>query len=89
MAKFLEKNLNDEQITSLVKHLSFDEMKDNPSVNFESARKTEFFDAPNRKFIRRGQIGDWKNHFTDEMDVEMNEAIEKHFNVIGLHFRYE
>ena len=39
--------------------------------------------------IRKGEIGDWKNYFTDDMNKRMDEAIEKNLKPIGLNFIYE
>ncbi len=86
MAKFLQKDLNDEQVAKLVKHLSFDEMKNNKTVNFESV-VTDF--SADGKFMRKGQVGDWKNYFTDAMNRRMDEVIDEYFKDIGLRFRYE
>eukprot|EP00112_Aurelia_sp_Birch-Aquarium-sp1_P022566 Seg640.2 transcript_id=Seg640.2/GoldUCD/mRNA.D3Y31 product="hypothetical protein" protein_id=Seg640.2/GoldUCD/D3Y31 len=84
VAKFLGKDLNDEQVGILVEHLSFEKMKTNSAVN-----KEEFSKADRGSFMRKGQVGDWKNYFTEEMNKQMDEAIEKHFKPIGLEFDYE
>lgn len=88
VAKFLGKELTDIQVENLVGHLSFKSMKDNPSTNMEAMRGMAFT-GPKGSFIRKGEVGDWKNHFTDEMDARMNQAIEKHFKDSGLSFVYE
>ncbi len=89
VAKFLQKELSDDQVARLIQHLSFDKMKNNKTVNFEAARKTDFSSPTEGRFMRKGQVGDWKNYFTDEMNRRMDEAIDQYFKSIGLHFRYE
>ena len=88
VARFLGKNLSDDMVEKLVNHLSFKQMKDNPAVNKEASRKLGLFTEEGH-FMRKGEIGDWKNYFTDDMNKRMDEAIEKHFNPIGLKFQYE
>ena len=88
VAKFFGKEVTDENVAMLVDHLSFQKMKNNPAVNREDAKAKNYF-AGDGNFMRKGEVGDWKNYFTDEMNKRMDEAIEKHFRPIGLQFQYE
>ncbi len=88
VARFLNKDLSSEQVEALVEHLSFKKMKGNTAVNKEQFKDFGFADKSG-SFMRKGQIGDWKNYLTDEMNQRMDEAIEKHFKGTGLEFRYE
>ena len=87
VAKFLGKQVTNKQIKALVDHLSFKKMKHNSAVNRDGKGKKYF--ASDGSFMRKGEVGDWKNYFTDEMNKRMDEAIEKHFKPIGLEFQYE
>ncbi|KAB0804001.1 hypothetical protein PPYR_00971 [Photinus pyralis] len=70
VAKFLGREINDDALQGLVKHLSFESMKKNPAVNFQSVvdmfasvyHKTT---APN-VFIRRGIVGGYKSDMTTD-----------------------
>ena len=88
VAKFLGKDVSDEMVEALVDHLSFKQMRNNPAVNKEERRKLGLFTGEG-SFLRKGETGDWKNFFTDEMNRRMDEAIERHFEPIGLEFQYE
>ena len=88
VARFLDKDLTDVQIDALVRHLSFKNFKQNSAVNKEDLRKMAFRDKDG-VFIRKGEIGDWKNYFNDDMNKRMDEAIEKYLKPIGLNFIYE
>ena len=70
VSKFLNRSLNSEQMKQLCDHLSFDSMKNNRAVTMES--ETRLFDNSHlvgkvEPFIRKGQVGSWKNEFTPEM----------------------
>ena len=88
VAKFLEKEITEEQVGILVDHLSFKKMKQNKSVNFEALQDGKIMKKEG-SFIRKGEVGDWKNYFTEEMNKRMDEAIEKYLKPVGLEFRYE
>jgi len=63
-----------------VEHLKFDNMKSNASVN-----PTIMLDIKNGgNFIRKGQVGDWKNFFTPEKANEWLEWIRKNTEGTGL-----
>jgi len=85
VSDFLGKTLSEEQIARLSQHLQFDSMKDNPSVNKEEAIKayTDNFGGDGKstaapgKFMRKGQVGDWKNKLTSEQLTRMQHWEEK------------
>ena len=87
VATFFGKDLTDEQERALVHHLGFENMKNNEAVNKTDSKA--FKGTKHGRFLRRGEIGDWKNYFTEEMNKQMDDAIEKHFKPIGLEFQYE
>ena len=88
VAKFLGKDISDDMLGKLVDHLNFTKMKNNAAVNREDGVLNGFFNEGGH-FMRKGEVGDWKNYFTDEMNKRMDEAIEKHFKPIGLKFQFE
>uniref|UniRef100_T1JAZ7 Sulfotransferase domain-containing protein n=1 Tax=Strigamia maritima TaxID=126957 RepID=T1JAZ7_STRMM len=67
---FLGKSLTDDQVQQVAEHCKFDNMSKNPSTNYSN-----FCSG----FMRKGQVGDWKNIFTDEMNEEMNEYVKLKF----------
>ena len=88
VAKFLGKTVSDEEVEAVAGHLSFKQMRNNPAVNKEERKKLGLFTGEGC-LMRKGEVGDWKNYFTDEMNRRMDEAIERHFKPIGLEFQYE
>ncbi|XP_066247875.1 luciferin sulfotransferase-like [Euwallacea similis] len=75
-AKFLEKSLTDQECALLRDHLSFESMKNNPSVNYELVmqmnRKFKIIDYEG-KFMRSGVVGGYK----EAMDCEMVEEFDR------------
>ena len=64
----------EDQIKSLVAFVSFDNMKDLPSMAFNALDvyfKTEL------KFFKKGQIGNWKNYLTEEQSKRIDEVVSK------------
>ncbi|XP_063706115.1 luciferin sulfotransferase-like [Culicoides brevitarsis] len=86
-AKFLNREpLTDDQMQTMCDYLKFDKMQKNPAVNLEPVIGSE--DLP-VKFIRKGQIGDWKNYMDEEMSARFDTWIEEKFRGSGLEFEYE
>ncbi|XP_004387019.3 bile salt sulfotransferase-like [Trichechus manatus latirostris] len=72
ISHFLDKKLSSEELNSVLKHVSFEVMKDNKMSNL-SLIADEFMDHSKGKLMRKGITGDWKNHFT----VAQSEAFNK------------
>ena len=66
LASFLDYKITDEQILQIDGFLEFSAYR---KFRSEYPVKSE---GP-KKFFRKGQVGDWKNHFTDE-ELEAWEA---------------
>ncbi|KAI9563465.1 hypothetical protein GHT06_010928 [Daphnia sinensis] len=85
VAKFLGKSLTDEQLDKLREHLRFDNFQKNESVNNKAAKK---FGAMNEdgRFIRNGKTGDWKNHFSPELNQRIDEWVARNLEGTDLKF---
>ena len=80
IAKFLDKNLSDEVVMKIAKHCSFQEMMKNPKDSLVR-------DKPgSASFLRKGRVGDWKNHLSDEMAALLKEEVLSKLEGSGLSF---
>ncbi|CAL4120989.1 unnamed protein product, partial [Meganyctiphanes norvegica] len=87
VSKFLSVELNPKEIETLEAHLSFSSMSKNKAVNNESIIRVENNGKEeSTKFMRKGQVGDWKNHLTKEQQNAFKEWTIKH--LIGSDFPY-
>lgn len=90
IAKFMEKPLTDEQVDSICEFLSFDNMKKNPGVNLANIldKYVGISDLKmnGNSFIRKGQVGDWKNFMTPELSKKFDDWIETNTKGTGLFF---
>ncbi|XP_075910519.1 sulfotransferase 1C1-like isoform X2 [Petromyzon marinus] len=74
IAQFLERPLSEQQLREVVKLTSFPVMRDNPMTNY-STLPTDFLDHSVSPFMRKGEVGDWRNHFS----AAQLEAFEQHY----------
>ncbi len=86
-ADFLGRDLTNQQVEKLTDHLSFESMRKNPSCNYEDIVSNmrnlhgTFHDS---KFMRKGQVGSYKEEMTPEM-VEKLDAWIAQNKIIGLY----
>jgi hypothetical protein len=59
-------------VSQLEAHLHIDSFRNNKSVNMTSNYSSE---SSNGSFIRKGAVGDWKNHFSPEILQDWKEWI--------------
>ncbi|XP_029467021.1 sulfotransferase 1 family member D1-like [Rhinatrema bivittatum] len=72
--QFLGKDLPDATVEKIAYHSSFNQMKKNPMANYSTFPK-DMMDQSQQSFMRKGQVGDWKNLFT----VIQNELFEEDY----------
>ena len=91
MAKYLGKDLSDEQLKKIIDFCSFDNLKKSPAFNMKlkpgdippmpssngasEDSKSANDHPPEIKLLRKGQIGDWKNHLNEEMWKKIDEIV--------------
>jgi len=81
VADFLAKSLTDEEVSTLADHLSFKNMSNNAAVNKEDVvefaiklhggNSIQEAKSGGGKFMRKGEVGDWQNHLTEEQVSRM------------------
>lgn len=93
-ARFLNvsEQLTGADIERMMDYLNFEQMQNNVAVNLESidvlANKGDSTPKSIR-FIRKGQVGDWKNYMSTEMSSQFDEWIERNSKDSDLTFEYE
>ncbi|XP_019642396.1 PREDICTED: sulfotransferase family cytosolic 2B member 1-like [Branchiostoma belcheri] len=79
LAAFLEKELTEEELARVL-----------TSCSLESMRKTLAESETWRKdVVRKGIVGDWKNHFSAEESEKFDEKYRKRMEGSGLEFEFE
>merc|ERR1719318_1965300 len=81
VACHLGKTVSEADMAALEKHLDIDNFRANTSVN-KTQEKPPQEDGPS--FIRKGIVGDWKNHFTPEESKEWDAWIAMELERTGI-----
>jgi hypothetical protein len=76
LAKYLGKDLSDEQLKSLIEFCKLDNLKKNPAFDMKLTNKEGQKLDP--LFFRKGEIGDWKNYLTEEMSKKIDDLVATH-----------
>ncbi|MGH8906401.1 MAG: sulfotransferase domain-containing protein [Egibacteraceae bacterium] len=74
LGAFLGKDLSSQAIAAIEEHGSFQSMSANPFTNREG---NPIIDLSISSFLRKGVIGDWKTHFTEEQNERFNALWEQ------------
>ncbi|XP_045448755.1 sulfotransferase 1E1-like [Melitaea cinxia] len=69
VSEFLKRDLTEQQVNLLANHLRFDNMRKNKTVNNTMHTNNEV------QFIRKGEVGGWRAHFDDKMELEAEEFL--------------
>lgn len=89
-AKFLGKEINEEQVEKLKEHLNFNSMKKNRATNIEplleKIQGEDYMDKIGISFIRKGTVGDYKNHMSEELSRRFDEWTAENLKGTGLSF---
>ncbi|XP_043204339.1 sulfotransferase 1C2-like [Amphibalanus amphitrite] len=89
VSKFLGKDYSEEQVDKLAEHLHIDNFKKNPWVNADHMKDGKIMHTDRGSFIRKGKTGDWKNHFTPEMNEKFDKWMAEKMKGTDLTFVQE
>ncbi len=84
LASFLGIQADSRLIQTVVRLSSFQSMTSNETTNFDWIPQK----ADKPKHFRRGEIGDWRNHFSAEQSQQMNDLLMKKMQGSGLQFDF-
>ncbi|XP_062316012.1 sulfotransferase family 1, cytosolic sulfotransferase 5 isoform X1 [Osmerus eperlanus] len=77
ISEFLGQNTSDQLIDNIMQMTTFAAMRENPMANYSTIPET-IFDRQASEFLRKGEVGDWKNHFSSQE----NKVFEEHYNTM-------
>ncbi|KAI5611995.1 sulfotransferase family 2, cytosolic sulfotransferase 3 [Silurus asotus] len=85
---FLDRQLSEDALKGVVEQCQFKNMKQNKMSNY-SLVPPDYLDARKSSFLRKGIAGDWKNHFSPELDAKFNEVINEELKGTDYRFLWE
>ncbi|KAL9987008.1 hypothetical protein ACROYT_G001242 [Oculina patagonica] len=83
IAKFIGKELSQEILEGIINQTSFNAMKKEENVNYT------WLPGFKGEFIRKGQVGDWKNYFTEEQNKRLDFLYAEKMAGSGLEFEFD
>ncbi|XP_041801421.1 cytosolic sulfotransferase 3-like [Chelmon rostratus] len=84
LCRFLGLSPSVEEKKQITSGVQFDNMKKNDMTNYSTVPVMDFKISP---FMRKGKVGDWKNHFTVAQSEEFDEDYKKKMKDPTLQFR--
>ncbi|XP_072263368.1 amine sulfotransferase-like [Pyxicephalus adspersus] len=85
---FLEIKLDEKSIDIVVKKASFKEMKTDPLANKENMPE-DLIDKKCGSFMRKGQVGDWKNIMTVAQNETFDKIFQEEMGDLSLNFTWQ
>ena len=83
IAKFLGYDLSDKVIDLIVEKSSF---KDMSKIINDKMHKAPNWKSERSEFVRKGQVGDWVNYFTEEQKEFVDAKYKEYLKPLGLNF---
>ncbi|KAM8953008.1 amine sulfotransferase-like [Pelodytes ibericus] len=87
ICNFVEKQLDDEAVDTIVEKATFKNMKHDPLANYTFITH-DLLDQRKGDFIRKGTIGDWKNMMTVAQNEKFNQIYKEKMKDFPIKFDY-
>lgn len=83
-------SLDDTMIDKITEQSTYESMKANPSADLDcSVVAAATFKENSVPFFRKGIVGDWRNHFTEEQLSRFDSEYAKRMAGSGLEFSFD
>ena len=82
IAKFIGQDISKELVDEIAHKTTFDNMKKDCSASFEKVKA--FHKPTGTDFLRKGEVGDWKNYFTPEQEARLDAVYDKKLKDTGI-----
>ncbi|KAK3887240.1 hypothetical protein Pcinc_008636 [Petrolisthes cinctipes] len=87
--QFLATGLTEQQLKNVVHHTSFSSMKSRGDPMPDNGLYNQELHQTTGGFYRKGVIGDWKNHFSQELNQEMDKWIKENIGDSSIPFKMD
>ena len=87
IAKFIGQDTSKELVEEIAHKTTFENMKKDSSANYEWVKKKRRPNAAD--FMRKGEVGDWKNYFTPEQIARLNAKCDEKLKGTGIDLEFE
>ena len=88
IAKFIGVELTHELVEQVVEKTSFQNMKTDMTANHKWLEEKLLMPGSEGSYIRKGVVGDWKNHFTAEQNEQFQQMHEEKIGGSGLELNF-
>ncbi|POI26012.1 hypothetical protein CIB84_010238, partial [Bambusicola thoracicus] len=91
MERFLAgkgKKLSEEEIESVVRQATFENMQKDPRANYENMPEDIAIKGKGR-FLRKGTVGDWKNTMTVAQSERFDEVLKEKIQTLPIKYTWD
>ncbi|NXR11117.1 ST3A1 sulfotransferase, partial [Semnornis frantzii] len=88
ICEFIGKKLSEEEVDSVVRQASFENMRKDPRANYENLPE-DIVAKDKGTFLRKGTVGDWKNNMTVAQNERFDQVLMEKIKALPINFIWD